>query len=159
MRKTATKADETPRPKGRPSSYKPEYDEKAYKLCLLGATDKQIGDFFGTSEQTINKWKNDNPSFLESLKRGKDQADQAVAASLYHRALGYSHKAVKIFNHQGSPLVVDYTEHYPPDTTAAIFWLKNRRPDHWRDRQEHTGKDGGPIKFEFPIPKELFDGL
>lgn len=143
---------------GRPSRYRKEYDEQAHKLCLLGATDRELADFFGVSEQTINAWKAAHPSFLESLKSGKDVADQRVAESLYHRALGYSHDAVKIFNDQGAPLVVPYVEHYPPDTTAAIFWLKNRRPAHWRDRQEVTGKDGAPlggfIGLQIVAPKE-----
>lgn len=148
-----------PKQRGRPSAYRPEYDDQAFRLCLLGATDKQLADAFGVSEQTINAWKHAHPSFLESLTRGKDEADQAVASSLYQRALGYSHKAVKIFNHQGAPLIVDYTEHFPPDVTAGIFWLKNRRPDHWRDRQEHTGAGGGPIVFHFPSAAKTFDEL
>lgn len=134
---------------GRPSSYREEYAKQALKLCRLGAKDKELADFFGVSEQTINAWKEAHPAFLESLKKGKARSDAEVAQSLFHRARGYSHEAVKIFNDSGSPLIVPYTEHYPPDTTAAIFWLKNRRPDLWRDvsRQEHTGKDGGPVEM------------
>lgn len=131
----------------RPSSFKPEYAEQAYKLCLLGATDVELADFFDTSEQTINAWKSRHPEFLEALTRGKGVADANVAEKLYRRALGYSHEAVKIFNHQGEPLVVPYVEHYPPDTTAAIFWLKNRNSKAWRDRQEHTGANGDPIQL------------
>ena len=61
--------------------------------------------------------------------------------------MGYSHEAVKIFNDGGQPLIVPYTEHYPPDTTAAIFWLKNRRPEQWRDKsqQELSGPGGSPL--------------
>lgn len=134
-------------PGGRPSSFKPEYCEQAEKLCKLGATDKEMADFFGVSEQTVNSWKQQHPEFFESLKRGKALADANVAERLYQRAMGYSHEAVKIMQYEGSPVVVPYTEHYPPDTTAAIFWLKNRRPDVWRDKvqNEHTGKDGGPL--------------
>lgn len=132
------------RPVGRPTSYKPEYCEQAYKLCLLGADDKRIADFFDVAESTLNNWKIEYPEFMESLKAGKEGADAAIAASLYHRAKGYSHEAVKIFNDQGRPLEVPYTEHYPPDTTAAIFWLKNRQPKQWRDKQEvdHQSSDG-----------------
>jgi hypothetical protein len=56
--------------------------------------------------------------------------------SLYHRACGYSHKAVKIFQHGGQTIEHEYIERYPPDTAAAIIWLKNRRPQEWRDRME-----------------------
>lgn len=125
---------------GRPSSYNKKYDRIAYQMCLLGATDKQIADAFGVTEQTVNNWKKDekgNPtSFFESLKRGKVQADAIVADSLYQRAIGYSHPEDKIFNNDGEPLIVPTIRHYPPDTTAIIFWLKNRQPALWRDRQE-----------------------
>lgn len=131
----------------RPSAYKPEFAEQARRLCLLGATDKELGDFFGVSETTVNNWKSQHPEFLESLKAGKLSADANVAKSLYRRALGYSHDAVKIIavsdgGNQGSHVEqVPYVERYPPDTTAGIFWLKNRQPDKWRDRQdvEHSG--------------------
>ena len=126
---------------GRPSRYKAEYDDQAYKFCLLGATDARLGEFFGVSEQTINAWKAAHPTFLESIKRGKEVADAEIAHALYHRAKGYSHEAVKIFNNQGEIITESYTEHYPPDTGAAMAWLKNRQPNHWRDKQdvEHSG--------------------
>lgn len=134
---------------GRPSSFDPDYNDQASKLCLLGATDAQLGDFFGVDERTINRWKVDHPEFCQSLKDGKAGADARVAGSLYQRALGYEHDAVKIVvnTKTGSEYVVPYVKHYPPDTTAGIFWLKNRRPDVWRDRHqiEHGGPDGGPI--------------
>ena len=135
---------------GRPSKYRAEFADQARKLCRLGATDKELADFFVTSEQTINAWKKSHPAFLDALNDGKAAADAEVADKLFRRATGYSHDAVKIFNHQGAPLEVKYVEHYPPDTTACIFWLKNRRPDLWRDvnRQELTGKDGGPIEHK-----------
>ena len=128
---------------GRPSSFRPEYPEQAFKLCLLGATDVELARFFEVAEATISNWKNAHPEFLEALKEGKEQADAKVAQSLYHRALGYSHSAVKIVADAktGAEHIVPYTERFPPDTTACIFWLKNRRPDMWRDKQthEHSG--------------------
>lgn len=132
---------------GAPSLYKTEYNEQVYKLCLLGATDVEIGDFFNVTETTINNWKNEFPEFFESIKKGKQIADAKVAQSLYNRALGYEHEEDKIFNDQGSPLIVPTTKHYPPDTTAAIFWLKNRQPSKWRDKQEIDNN----IKVEQPL--------
>lgn len=157
----------------RPTAYREEYDEQAFKLCLLlGATDAELADFFGVSETTVNNWKKAHPSFLESLKAGKDQADSGVAGRLYRRAMGYEHEAVKIaVDPKGDHTVVPYTKHYPPDTTACIFWLKNRQPARWRDRHEVTGADGGPIKTEsvdvtklstetlLKIREELGDGV
>lgn len=128
-------------PAGRPSSFKPEFVEQAFKLALLGATDPQVANFFHITERTVNNWKEAHPEFLQALKAGKEQADAEIAGKLYHRAMGYSHDAVKIMQYEGEPVIVPYTERFPPDTTAAIFWLKNRRPDLWRDRvqQDHSG--------------------
>lgn len=138
---------------GRPTKYDPVYDEQAYKLCLLGATDAQIADFFGVTEQTVNNWKKAHPSFFESLKGGKIHADGQVSARLFERATGYSHDEDKIFcNAAGEVTRVATVKHYPPDSTAAIFWLKNRRPDLWRDRHEVTGEDGGPLGI-LVVPK------
>ena len=134
---------------GRPTSYQPEYAGQAFKLCLLGATDAQLADFFGVVEQTINNWKLAQPEFLESLRDGKAIADATVAQSLFRRAVGYEHDAVKIVADAktGANVAVPYVERYPPDTTACIFWLKNRRRDLWRDKHdlEHTGANGEPL--------------
>lgn len=122
---------------GRPSKYNPENDEQAYKLALLGAKDEQIADFFGIDIATLYRWKNKYPTFRDTLKRGKLMADSEVAHSLYRRALGYSHADVIIMMDQktGKPVSVDTIKHYPPDTTAAIFWLKNRAKEVWREKQ------------------------
>lgn len=120
---------------GRPSKYKPEFNSQAAKLCKLGATDRELADFFEVSESTLNLWKSEHPDFSESLKRGKAESDARVEQSLYRRALGYSHDAVKILmTKDGDVYREEYVEHYPPDTTACIFWLKNRQPDQWRDK-------------------------
>lgn len=119
---------------GRTSSYKPEYAVQAAKLCKLGATDREMADFFGVAESTLNLWKLEHEAFSESLKLAKGEADARVEKSLYRRALGYSHDAVKIFSGPKGVTEVPYTEHYPPDTTACIFWLKNRKPGEWRDK-------------------------
>jgi hypothetical protein len=108
----------------------------------LGATDEQIADFFGVSVPTIDNWKKAHPAFLGALKESKAALDTKVERSLYERAMGYSHPAVKILTVAGQVEQVPYVERYPPDTTAMIFWLKNRKPAEWRDRQEITGKDG-----------------
>ena len=119
------------------SKYKPEYDQLAYNYGLLGATDKQLAEFFGVTETTINNWKNDHPSFFESLNQSKSQADAMVAQSLYHRALGYSCVETKIATYEGQITdTKDVVKHYPPDSTSAIFWLKNRQPKLWRDKTE-----------------------
>jgi hypothetical protein len=138
---------------GRESSYVARYAGQAYKLCLLGATLGELADFFGVSEQTIHAWKHEFPEFFDSITRGKSEADANVAERLYQRAMGYKHPAVKIFFPQGAsePVYAEYTEHYPPDTPAASLWLRNRQPDKWRDRHEHTGAGGKDLIPDQPI--------
>jgi hypothetical protein len=126
-----------------PSKYRDGYAEKALELCEKGATDADLADFFGVSVRTIANWRHEHTDFFLALKDGKSAADERVERSLYHKAIGYTHDAVKIFMPAGAkePVYAPYREHIPPDTTAAIFWLKNRRRDEWRDKQdvEHSG--------------------
>ena len=109
------------------------------KACEAGFTDQDLADLFGVSRSTINLWKLENKEFSDALKIGKEKADDQVERALYHRALGYSYDAVKVFMPANSdkPVLVPYREHVPPDVTACIFWLKNRRPGQWRDVQDH----------------------
>jgi hypothetical protein len=125
-------ANNKKRKQGHPTDYKPEYDKQAYRFCLLGATDKDLADFFGVAESTINNWKIAHPSFLESIKSGKYEADMQIAESLHKRAKGY--EIVETVLTKDGP--IDVEKHYPPDPTSMIFWLKNRQPKHWRDKQE-----------------------
>lgn len=137
---------------GRPSRYRAEFAEQARKLCRLGATDVELADFFGVSEQTINAWKGAHAKFLESIKAGKIMSDAEVADKLFHRALGYSHEAEKIMVVAGQVERVPYVEHYPPDTAAAIFWLKNRQRARWRDKpQDDDGDDTPPTPVKVVV--------
>ena len=124
---------------GRPSKYKADYAAQARKACEAGFTDKDLADLFGVSRSTINLWKLENKEFSDALKIGKEKADDQVERALYHRALGYSYDAVKVFMPANSdkPVLVPYQKHVPPDVTACIFWLKNWRPAQWRDVQDH----------------------
>ena len=144
---------------GRPTDHKDEYNEQAYKLCLLGAIDKDLADFFEVSEQTINAWKKKQPKFLESIKKGKAEADSNVAKSLYERATGYKHEDTHVSNYQGDITLTKLTKHYPPDTTAGIFWLKNRKSDAWKDRQEieHSGEIGLSERLSRAIERKKTD--
>ena len=95
-------------------------------------------------------------SFRAALKVGKEAADQRVERSLYQRAVGYSYDAVKIFMPAGAkkPVYAPYVEHVPPDTTAAIFWLKNRDPAHWRDAWQIEHSVGKYIISDKPMTGE-----
>jgi hypothetical protein len=121
---------------GAPVKYKNEFDKQAYRLCLLGSTDKQLAEFFEVSVRLINDWKKQHLSFLHSLKAGKSIANAEVAEKLFKRATGYSHPDVDIKVIRGKIKKTKLTKFYPPDTTAAIFWLKNRDKENWRDKHD-----------------------
>ena len=141
--------NEEPRERGRPTSYRPKFAKQAAKLCNLGATDQEIADFFEVHVSTVYRWKHDHTDFCEALKSGKDVADERVERSLYQRAIGYEQEEVKIFmpGGAGSPVYAPFRAKIAPDVTAAIFWLKNRRREQWRDvkAQELSGPGGEAI--------------
>lgn len=130
---------------GRPTSYQPSFAEQAVKLCKLGATDAEMADFFEVVQSTFYRWKNEYPAFSEALKAAKAEADDRVERSLYNRAVGYTFDSEKVFQFQGEIVRAKTKEHVPPDVTAQIFWLKNRRSQEWRDVRQH--EVGGPGDF------------
>lgn len=136
-KKAKTGTVKVPTKRGRPTAYKDVYPEQAWRLSLLGQTDVEMATFFGVSERTFHGWKKSHPDFLQSIKKGKADADAKVAEGLYARAIGYSHPDVHISSHLGVITVTNIVKHFPPDTAAAFIWLKNRQPDKWRDRIEH----------------------
>jgi hypothetical protein len=144
---------------GRPTLYKEEYNDQAYKLCLLGATDKELADFFEVSESTINNWKQEHQEFLESIRKGKKISDMEVVHSLYQTTQDRTvieQQAFKCkevyYNDEGKRIesekieIVDVEKVIPADFRSQQFWLKNRKSDSWRDKTEveNTNK----ISFE-----------
>ena len=124
---------------GRPTDFKDEFIEQAEKLCqTFGATDMELADFFEVDVRTIYRWKNAIPKFCQALKVGKAIPDDRVKRSLFQRAVGFEHDSVKVFMPAGAdkPVYAPIREYVAPDTTAAIFWLKNRLPDEFRDKSE-----------------------
>jgi hypothetical protein len=142
--------------RGRPTSFKPEYIEQVKKLCAYGHTDLEIAEFFDVSLRTFAYWKVRNSELMHALKAGKAAADARVERSLYQKAVGYSYDAVKIFMPAGAkaPIYAPYVEHVPPDTTAAIFWLKNRDPQNWRDAWQIEAAVGKYIISDRPMTPE-----
>jgi transposase-like protein len=122
--------------RGRPTAYKPEYDNLCYKLRLLGLTVEEIANILEVNITTIYEWRDNYSSFSEAWFAGGDAADAEIAKSLYQRAKGYSHKAVQIsmvfVDGQWQENIVEYTKHYPPDAMAASKWLAVRRGKQWR---------------------------
>lgn len=148
---------ESPNPVGRPTVYKPEYIEQANKLCLLGATDVELADFFDVTVTTLNRWKHTYPEFCASIKNGKEILDERVERTLYQKATGYDYKEqeafrLKVEKDKEEVKVVDVIKHSPADTVACKFWLINRRKDTWREKSEvdHTSK-GKEINFALKL--------
>lgn len=137
----------------RPSKFKPEFIAQAEKLCKRGATDMELADFFDVEVRTLYRWKSENEQFCQALKAGKDEADDRVERSLYARANGYEHDEVEIRVVGRAIVQTPIRKYYPPDTTAAIFWLKNRRAAEWREVKavELTGADGGPVQQSIAV--------
>jgi len=138
---------------GRPTKFTKEIKKQIKSLVLLGLTDKQVAEGVGVCEDTITNWKKDHPKFFVSLKDWKDEADRKVEKSLYERACGFSHEETKVMMQDGEIIDHKITKHHPPDPTSMIFWLKNRHPDRWRDKQE-VELSGKVVK----LVKKKFDG-
>lgn len=137
---------------GRPTKYKKEYVEQVKKLCELGATDVQIADFFEIDQSTLTRWKLKHPEFCTSLKLGKEVPNNQIERSLYNRALGYSCEDTDIRVIDGEIVQTPILKHYPPDSTAAIFFLKNRMPKDYRDKIEIEESNPAPVKIEVVYP-------
>lgn len=106
-----------------------------------GLIDEQIAKNMGVRTSTLYDWKKKYSEISESLKRGKEVVDRAVENALLKRALGYSYtETTKEL--VGTKMIVtkEVVKEVQPDTTAQIFWLKNRRPDIWRDRKDLEAK-------------------
>lgn len=123
--------------RGRPTAYQAAHAEQARRLALLGFTDLQMAEFFGVAESTFHLWKQRHKDFSESIKSGKAVADAHVAEGLYKAATG-GHTVTDTKTVSGDDGTVRTTEvrEVPPSVSAMIFWLKNRQPEKWRDRQE-----------------------
>ena len=121
---------------GRPPKYQDDFARQAERLCKLGATDKDLAEFFKVTTVTIWRWRSEHEEFCNALRVGKGFPDERVVRSLYQRAIGYSFDSEKIMQHNGEAVRVPYTEHVAPDPVACKMWLINRMPNEWRDKQE-----------------------
>ncbi|GAB3923423.1 helix-turn-helix domain-containing protein [Larkinella terrae] len=138
---------ENQKQKGVPTKYKPEYNQIARQCCLLGATDDDLAKQFEVSQKTINNWKKQFPDFLQSVKEGKLIADVKVAEAFYKRCVGFEHHEVTRegeapydsltggYDKKMLKVTKIVTKYIPPDAAACLNWLKNRQPEHWRDKQ------------------------
>jgi hypothetical protein len=108
----------------------------ARALARDGCIDEEIADYLGVSVKTLNAWKIRYPEFKEALKGGKLEIDLLVEDSLLKRALGYEYKETEVKKSPDGVTKKRSRKHMAPDVTAQIFWLKNRQPERWRDKQD-----------------------
>lgn len=145
-------SDQEKKAMGRPTKFDPKFLPIVKKMAKLGATDAEIAEALQIDVVTVWRWKCDNEDFCKALKVGKEHADERVKRSLYGRAIGYSHPEDDIKNVNGEIVITPTVKHYPPDTTACIFWLKNRLPDEFRANPEPGDDDYvAPVKIEVSV--------
>lgn len=113
-----------------------------------GLTDEQLAGKMRINPATLYDWKKKYPKISEALKKGKEVVDVQVENALLKRALGYDFQEERVERSvKDGVKVVQTIKHIPPDTTAQIFWLKNRRPDKYRDKPEPAPTDGGGVQI------------
>lgn len=120
---------------GRPTKFNDSLREKMLELAEKGKTIEEIAEIIGVTSRTIYNWQGKYQSLFHALKESKQVADELVEASLFARAVGYSHPEQKVFCHEGEIITHELEKHYPPETGAASLWLRNRQPDLWREKQ------------------------
>lgn len=138
---------------GAPTKFVPENLKIAERAVMLGFTDNELAVLFDVSEMTIQRWKLANQDFAMVLKIGKQPADDRVERSLFMNAVGYEYVTEKPMVVDKEVQVIQYKERVLPNTTAQIFWLKNRRPDLWRDVHRH--EIGRPGEFAAMSDEEV----
>jgi hypothetical protein len=107
----------------------------ARKACERWMTDLEVADLLGVNVATLYRWKLEHSQFARSFKLGKAEADDRVERTLFSRAVGYDFDVEKQIMTRHGPQMLRWREHAPPDVSTAVAYLKNRRPDRWRDRQ------------------------
>ena len=152
---------------GRPSGYISELHVPwAKSLARRGLTVKEIADEFGVAKSTLCKWVAENSELSDALNEGRSMADAKVENSLYRRAIGgFTVTEKKTIVHAGAdgtqkPARVEIVEkEIPPDTTACLFWLKNRMPLDWRDQKNIAVQTAADNEVKGEIEKAVSEFL
>ena len=139
---------------GQPTLYKSEYCGLAHNYCLLGATNEELAAFFEVTRRTVDNWIARHPDFAEAVRSGRVAADARVARCLYDRAVGWQHTVERTVMHCGKARTLKDVVRYPPDTQACIFWLRNRRPEMWRERVVRSIDDSIDLMAELDAAGE-----
>lgn len=143
-RKTSPHTSRSSPPGGRKKSRKfsRELALRIVELAAQGKTVAQISEDLGVGVYALNNWKGAQAGFKEAVHASRKVADELVVASLFQRAVGWQQPAIKIhYDKEESRFVTyEYTERFPADTTACIFWLKNRQRTQWADVYDYSGE-------------------
>ena len=141
------------------TKWQDDFPERAEEYARQGLDDKQIAHNLGISERTYYFYQERYPQFLQAIKRGKAPVDDEVENALLKRALGYEYEEVRTETLRAPDgkdfkvlKVTKITKLILPDVTAQIFWLKNRRPDQWRDKKQIDLPEG--VKFTFNVSQD-----
>jgi hypothetical protein len=104
-----------------------------------GLTNEQMAHNIGICLSTFYKWKNDSLEFSNAIKDGKEVADYEIENAMYRSALGYHVTEKKqVLGKDGEVVTLESERYVQPSVSAQIFWLKNRQPEKWKDKQEVT---------------------
>lgn len=117
--------------------YEPDFPERAEKFITEGHTQAECARFLGVSVPTFEEYKKKYPEFLNAVKSANRVLDDIVVNALYLKAIGFE----RVVNGQ--------VRYYPPDLGAQVFWLKNRRPDEWRDKKEIEVPESLKVNFNW----------
>jgi hypothetical protein len=117
----------------RPTQWNEDRTRQAFRLALLGATDREIAGVMGVDVCTIEYWKRTKPDFLEALNQGKLEADSRVAESIYRCAVGYEWEEEQAIAYKGEVTIVKVKRRKGPDAWAGMKWLNIRQRSRWAD--------------------------
>jgi len=145
--------------RGRKPRFNKEMINQAYEYASQGLTQEEIAHNLGISERTFYEWLKKYPQLGEAVKKGKEEAIHKVENALFKRAMGYEYQEIKVHRViRKDGTVYERQEvmkkHMPPDTTAIIFFLKNRAPDRWADRKETAIELDKLPKLIIELPEE-----
>lgn len=133
---------------GAPTKYDPDHTPKlAGWMARAGLIDAEIAGELGIDTRTLYRWKRQHPELCHALKESKAVVDHMVEDALLKRAMGFEYTERKeVTDADGKPIsITEATRTIPPDVTACIFWLKNRKPKEWRDKQQMDMKFTGGV--------------
>lgn len=141
----AVKSTKTKRRVGAPTKFTDSAAHTAVSMFRVGATDQEVCDALGINIHTISNWRKRWPWFMTATKEAQEIANTRVSQSMFRKAVGYTVTEkqaikIKVGPQEERVEIVEVERHVPPDTTAQIFWLKNRDKENWADTYDHKVK-------------------